>query len=194
MLGVSVQDAFHRFEKSVSEYEPYRLMADGSTRLGMIFDTSTIEYYKAHTSEFLHKNFSSNFICFEVDQTFHNNQYYWEIRTENQYWLKGTIQRLIASGLYRKWNEWSIWHKILADKLLTHVHSLGPDIVDVYKILAILLIWTCSCVLAAVIFCVEINLCGNFYLFTTHSSNKHFIVDVHNPEVMRIKVRENLEP
>jgi len=83
--------------------------------------------------------------------------YYWLTRTENQYWLKLSIQRIVASGLDYKWDEWYQWHLVLVNKLHSPITPSSSDLVDVGKILAILSCWGISLIISMAIFCREIG-------------------------------------
>ncbi|CAL8116973.1 unnamed protein product [Orchesella dallaii] len=149
-LGLSVKDAFHVFKNLTRN--PFHLVS----KMGEMYPTSFAKYFKVYITSILRRNYKEN-LCFQLDQTFNKKLKYWRTRTENQYWLKVSLQRIVASGLYYKWNEWSTWHAMLVQKLRENKGRPGPDTIGVTKFMAMIVIWSSLMGLATLVYCVEIE-------------------------------------
>ncbi|CAL8133325.1 unnamed protein product [Orchesella dallaii] len=152
-IGYSVKSAFTLRE--LGQFGVLDEIGDKDKKLAMISDTSVSKYFKAVSIHYLNTRSNSSFICFTLDQTIHLELYYWIFKIESQYWLKSTLQRIIASSLYSKWNEWSNWNAMLKEKLFAQTFPVTSDVVNLSKLLCIFLCFVLLLGASVLVFCIE---------------------------------------
>ncbi|CAL8141629.1 unnamed protein product [Orchesella dallaii] len=153
--GVSVSEAIQL--SKYDEEDELKLMAQPDSRFGLMLQPLFATYFRGYASKFLKKNLNKTFNFFQLDQTINRKLIYWNMKTENQYWLKISMQQLFAFGLYYKWDEWAEWNLILRNKYYNPNGSNGPDTVELTKIVALMLMLSCLISVSLVVFCIEIN-------------------------------------
>ncbi|CAL8097928.1 unnamed protein product, partial [Orchesella dallaii] len=126
-------------------------------KIGLLVATSRLKYHILYYNNFIHQNFSESYTCLGIDQTFRARQHHWYLKIESYHWLMISMQRLVQSGLSYRWDEWSIWHGLLKEKLLGQKTSTGPQYVDFGKVLALLIFLCCCMLISIVVFCLEIH-------------------------------------
>ncbi|CAL8136640.1 unnamed protein product [Orchesella dallaii] len=127
-------------------------------------------------------------------QTFSEELAFSLTETENRYWIYVTTQRIRASGLLYKWNEWSRWHQMLNASSLDGKYLGSSDFVNRPKFLAMQFIWGTLLIFSLAIFCVETKLfriregiIDNMSVILSFS-NRLFRRQSRQPAIMRIKV------
>ncbi|CAL8124532.1 unnamed protein product [Orchesella dallaii] len=112
------------------------MMGNKGTRLAVTFDYSTSTSFVPSIKKYLKKK-DKSFNCFVLEQRLRQRQFLWEFLTENQYWLEVTLGRIIASGLYFKWDEWAVWFNVVRNKLHEQETSPKSDYVNIMKFLSL---------------------------------------------------------
>ncbi|CAL8108286.1 unnamed protein product [Orchesella dallaii] len=160
-FGLSTEGAFEFSDMSDLEKVVIR-WSENNRRRSFIADTSMANLYKALCMQMLRKQYFTTaiFTCFVVDQTLSEELAFSLTETENQHWIYVTSQRIRASGLSYKWDEWSRWHHMLKESLLEGNYNGGLDTIDRPKFLAMQLIWVGLLIISLAIFCVETKLFG----------------------------------
>ncbi|CAL8136628.1 unnamed protein product [Orchesella dallaii] len=160
-MGLPTEGAFE-ISYSASLYNNLIRMSQKNARLALVIRTSMANLYIALSMNwFQTQNLTKGiFTCFVAEQTMLEAQTLSILKSENQYWLYVTSQRLRASGLHYKWNEWSRWHHLLNQSLLDRKHKEGLDFINLPKFLVMQLVWGALLTTALAIFCVETKLSG----------------------------------
>ncbi|CAL8104355.1 unnamed protein product [Orchesella dallaii] len=158
--GLSVKNVFKVLNYTMSGEQKVQMMMD--ERLGMHHDSSMSQLMKLQVNHLVTRKGDSStrasFSCFIIQQTFAKSMYHWYTKTENQYWLKGSVKQLVASGLYTKWDEWAFWQSRLKEKTLDEsVKTEGPEMVMISQILALITSLSVLISIAVVVLFVEID-------------------------------------
>ncbi|CAL8124528.1 unnamed protein product [Orchesella dallaii] len=140
------------------------MMGNKGTRLAVTFDYSTSKSFVPSIRKDLKKK-DKSFNCFVLEQRLRRRQFLWEFLTENQYWLEVTLGRILASGLYFKWDEWAVWFSVVRNKLHEQETSPKSDYVNIMKFLSVFCIWIGLISSWLTVFWVEI---GGFKCFSRH--------------------------
>ncbi|CAL8070653.1 unnamed protein product [Orchesella dallaii] len=158
-LGLKTEQAFHIMKNVTYTEDILRKMVEKDKHFGMLQDTSLAKYFQAYASVYLKNIVGVACICFTIDQPLSRAQYFWIMKTENQYWLKGTLAQLFASGLYFKWDEWSLWHNMVRNNLLNTNYSPGSDTIEINKFSAMFFIWVIFMIVCLSVFLLERFVC-----------------------------------
>ncbi|CAL8124324.1 unnamed protein product [Orchesella dallaii] len=137
-------------------------------KLGILKSTSMSTYFKSLAAKVLRiKTRNPSLVCLTLEERLREQLFFWDIKTENQYWLQVTLQRVFASGLYYKWEEWSTWSRLLNKNLLKVNDKLSPtsDYIQMEKFRYMLYIWWGLILVSLLAFCNEIVISMKFYKF-----------------------------
>ncbi|CAL8133425.1 unnamed protein product [Orchesella dallaii] len=136
-MNLSVENSFVVLNKSENIYGR---VGRRNVRLAMLATTSDVKMNVALMSKYL-EQIDPSFTCFTLDETVNKIPVTWFTKTENQEWLKTSLQRIVESGLYRKWEAWATWYKMLVDKLMVEAFKPTSDSIDVRKFAAVFTSW-----------------------------------------------------
>ncbi|CAL8108313.1 unnamed protein product [Orchesella dallaii] len=128
------------------------------TRFALMVNTLFSKYYIAWHTFTMRRYIDPSFSCFILDQKLAFRLRYWVLNTQNRYWLKTTIRRMMVSGLYEKWDEWSVWRAMIGKGLMDQKMVPKSDKIDYEKFFCIQLIWGSFLVISLVVFWIEIRL------------------------------------
>ncbi|CAL8136976.1 unnamed protein product [Orchesella dallaii] len=136
LLGLSAKEAFFDNHNAYRAKQIVVLMGETRStgpKLAMLSDVSMIPFQRALNLNVLQSRFNTTFNCFTIPQPFLQMQHSWVMHIEIEEKVKESLQRIIGSGLYYKWHEWSIWHRMLKDDLLKRDTSIQSDLVNFQK-------------------------------------------------------------
>jgi len=104
-FGVTVEQGLYFTNMVTGSYTLERT----PDRFGLLQPTSLADHFLLEATIYNGRRKSKSLSCYKLDEPFVIIQDYWYVRSENQYWLKKSLLRIEASGLNRRWNEWSFW-------------------------------------------------------------------------------------
>ncbi|CAL8136648.1 unnamed protein product [Orchesella dallaii] len=158
-LGLSTEGAFQTTNSSDLDQMLLK-MAEENARLAFTATTSMAAFYAAVSAQKIRQKnlITTAFTCHVLEETVRQEQTQSVLKTENQYWLYVTLQRIRGAGLQDKWNEWSRWHYMLRLRLLGQSQSFkpGPQFVDGPKFFVIQVGWGTLMLISMVVFLGEI--------------------------------------
>ncbi|CAL8121146.1 unnamed protein product [Orchesella dallaii] len=99
-----------------------------------------------------------SFECFKVDETIRLKMYSWRVNTQNGYWFRKTLSRLVTSGIYVQWDKWSTWGHLMRSKQLDGFDVVNhiPEYIQLPNFIVILLVLSGIHVISIMLLCVEI--------------------------------------
>ncbi|CAL8136650.1 unnamed protein product [Orchesella dallaii] len=131
-LGLSTEGAFQTTNSSDLDQMLLK-MAEENSRLAFTAKTSMATFFAAVSAQKIRQKnlITTAFTCHVLEETLGQELRKSVLKTENQYWLYVTLQRIRGAGLQEKWNEWSGWHYMLKLRLLGQSRFMpGPQFVD----------------------------------------------------------------
>ncbi|CAL8121140.1 unnamed protein product [Orchesella dallaii] len=160
------------------------LMAERSKKLAMPYAAADADLVLRDLTNKL-RLIDPTFFCFKLHQTMLPKMLTWKIHTENIFWVKKTLRKLVESGLFSQWDKWSTWRHFLTLKLLevSTDNFQDPDYIDFGRFCAMMSFWLGMLILSLIVF-----FCETFW-----ESNSGFGVSNENKNVNGVHVGSSMQ-
>ncbi|CAL8070114.1 unnamed protein product [Orchesella dallaii] len=193
-LRLPIEKAFHTVHNvNVTTVDDLLLFMAGNNRYGFTHKTSLIKSTIGYATSFLQTIYDPSSTCFVLHDTLQKTEINWIFKTENKQHLTTTLNRIVTSGLYFKWDEWSEWNFMLKKMLLEQHTPAQSDVIDIRKFASIFFVWISFILFCLGVFAAETR-AFTFLIKIILGSYKNRIIRIRNiPEMKKRRERSAQE-